>query len=80
MLDLMKSLLSTWMFILPTAFLYLWLRHRINTRGANPRNLPLPPGPKPRPIIGNALDMPREYEWLTYSEWAKQFGGSSCQV
>lgn len=37
-------------------------------------NLPLPPGPKPLPILGNILDMPRKNEWETISEWGKQYG------
>jgi hypothetical protein len=34
---------------------------------------PTPPGPKGRawPIFGNLFDMPREYEWRTYSEWCR---------
>jgi hypothetical protein len=35
---------------------------------------PLPPGPKGTFILGNALQMPKENNWLTYSEWAKQWG------
>ncbi|ESK84364.1 cytochrome p450 [Moniliophthora roreri MCA 2997] len=35
---------------------------------------PLPPGPKPLPIIGNALDMPKDYPWRTFAEWCKQYG------
>ncbi|KIJ36849.1 hypothetical protein M422DRAFT_178873, partial [Sphaerobolus stellatus SS14] len=34
----------------------------------------LPPGPSPKPIIGNALDMPKYFEWETYAKYAKQYG------
>ncbi|KAL0953639.1 hypothetical protein HGRIS_004844 [Hohenbuehelia grisea] len=34
----------------------------------------LPPGPKPLPLIGNILDMPREKEWFTFAEWAMEWG------
>lgn len=37
--------------------------------------LPLPPGPKGLPVIGNLLDMPTEFEWKTYHEWSKKLGG-----
>ncbi|KAF9022861.1 cytochrome P450 [Hymenopellis radicata] len=35
--------------------------------------LPLPPGPKRLPIIGNLLNRPSHNVWLTYSKWAKQY-------
>lgn len=35
---------------------------------------PLPPGPRALPIIGNLLDMPKDHEWVKFSEWAKQYG------
>ena len=38
--------------------------------------LPLPPGPKPWPIIGNALDMPTIKPWEQYREWCKTYSGS----
>ncbi|KIJ51980.1 hypothetical protein M422DRAFT_243553 [Sphaerobolus stellatus SS14] len=36
--------------------------------------LRLPPGPKPKPIIGNLLDLPKDHEWVTHAKWAKQYG------
>ncbi|KAJ3547606.1 hypothetical protein NM688_g5385 [Phlebia brevispora] len=36
--------------------------------------LPLPPGPKGLPIIGNLLDMPRRKEHLTFAKWRKTYG------
>ncbi|KAF4580763.1 hypothetical protein EYR38_003049 [Pleurotus pulmonarius] len=35
-------------------------------------HLPLPPGPKKWPLIGNLLDAPSEFQWIKYHEWSKQ--------
>jgi len=35
---------------------------------------PLPPGPKPLPIIENLLDVPKLSAWLQYQKWAAQYG------
>ncbi|KAJ6562200.1 cytochrome P450 [Mycena capillaripes] len=35
---------------------------------------PLPPGPSGLPIIGNALHLPLERQWLTFTDWAKTYG------
>lgn len=40
----------------------------------NTNKLPYPPGPKGIPFLGNALDLPREKEWETYSDWARKYG------
>ncbi|KAJ7935552.1 cytochrome P450 [Mycena leptocephala] len=37
-------------------------------------NLPFPPGPPPRPVIGNALELPTKLAWLTYKEWGVKYG------
>ncbi|KAJ3885059.1 cytochrome P450 [Lentinula edodes] len=35
--------------------------------------LPLPPGPKKLPLLGNSLDMPSAFQWITFSKWAEQY-------
>ena len=43
-------------------------------RNANPNSLPLPPGPKGYPLIGNLFDIPIHKPWLVYDEWCKTYG------
>ncbi|KZT66840.1 cytochrome P450 [Daedalea quercina L-15889] len=40
----------------------------------NSKRLPIPPGPGGLPLLGNALQIPKECSWLTFTEWAKTFG------
>ena len=37
---------------------------------------PLPPGPKPYPIIGNLLDIAVGRAWLKYSSFKEKYGMS----
>ena len=41
---------------------------------SNLRGLPLPPGPKGYPLIGNLFDFPIANSWLVYEEWCKTYG------
>ena len=43
-------------------------------RNGNPNGLPLPPGPKGYPLIGNLFDMPVDKPWVVYDEWRKTYG------
>ncbi|CCL99947.1 uncharacterized protein FIBRA_01972 [Fibroporia radiculosa] len=33
-----------------------------------------PPGPKPIPILGNAHQLPPEYQWRAFAQWAEIYG------
>ncbi|KAJ3555828.1 hypothetical protein NM688_g2361 [Phlebia brevispora] len=50
--------------------LALLLANRLQAR----RSLPLPPGPRRLPLIGNYLDLPTVKPWLVYNKWARQYG------
>lgn len=38
--------------------------------------LPYPPGPPPKPFIGNALDVPSDIPWIKYLEWSKRLNST----
>ena len=62
------QILATLFFSCMLLFVGLYLKRR------NPNGLPLPPGPKGYPIIGNLLDLPINHQWLVYDEWKKTYG------
>ena len=53
------------------------LRQLKKGRDGNPNGLPLPPGPKGYPLIGNLFDMPADKPWVVYDEWSKTYGKTS---
>lgn len=59
--------------ILISAFIY-WLRPR-----ARPKR-PLPPGPRKLPLLGNLLDVPAKEQWLTFTNWGKDYDSDVIHV
>ena len=40
----------------------------------NASRIPTPPGPRGIPVLGNALQIPNHYTWLTFAHWARKYG------
>lgn len=53
------------------SFFFVLLAFRDHRRR---RGLPYPPGPRPLPVIGNLMVIPKEFSWLTYTRWSKVHG------
>ncbi|KAN0109867.1 cytochrome P450 [Russula decolorans] len=67
----MHSLLINAIDCLATSlFIYLLFVFRDRRRRGG---LPYPPGPPPRPIIGNILDIPKDTPWITYVDMSKKY-------
>ncbi|PPQ81933.1 hypothetical protein CVT25_013781 [Psilocybe cyanescens] len=63
------------------ALFALWaFKKLVDLLGSGARQAPYPPGPKPRPIIGNMLDFPTEEASRTYTEWGRQFNSPILHV
>ncbi|TBU24926.1 cytochrome P450, partial [Dichomitus squalens] len=37
------------------------------------RRRSLPPGPKGIPVLGNVFDIPKEFEWIAYDRWSREY-------
>jgi hypothetical protein len=48
----------------------IWVIHAHRRHGG----LPYPPGPRPLPILGNLLDVPKDFSWLAYTRLSKTYG------
>ncbi|KAJ7230253.1 cytochrome P450 [Mycena pura] len=57
-----------WNFVALAVLVYCALRWKRNRT-----RLPLPPGPKKLPLVGNLFDMPPDRQWESYHRWSQEF-------
>lgn len=61
--------------LLCSTFLTIVLKKYFSVDAAsNFQGLPLPPGPKQWPIIGNLFDAPQSKPWITFRLWGRTYG------
>ena len=73
----MISLLETHPYYTLVALIFgsiILIYRELKNGQANPKGLPLPPGPKGYPLLGNLFDMPVDRAWLVYNDWYKTYG------
>ncbi|TEB29677.1 O-methylsterigmatocystin oxidoreductase [Coprinellus micaceus] len=61
--------------LLATGIGIAWILNRIiASRRRNPRRLPLPPGPRGWPIVGNSYQIPKTRPWEAYHSFCQEYG------
>ncbi|KAF5336587.1 hypothetical protein D9611_006633 [Ephemerocybe angulata] len=54
---------------------FVWaVKNYAESKKRNPRGLPLPPGPRGLPVLGNMFQLPQSEQWKAYEELSKQYG------
>lgn len=69
MVELSTTVVTTFVLFATTSIACYFLG-----RGSRCRRLPYPPGPRPLPLLGNLLDMPKHRDYETYAKWGKTYG------
>jgi hypothetical protein len=73
-LIMLGSFLACFLVLIAGRLSWQYVTSRLRRRG-----VPLPPGPRGLPLVGNVLDFPQKEEWLGYDALTKQYGALSFE-
>ncbi len=73
----MSALLTV---LLPLVLLSFTLLKFLKTVRDGKKNGPYAPGPKPKPLIGNMLDMPSKDAAQVFIQWGKKYQSMFCRT
>ncbi|KAJ7181541.1 cytochrome P450 [Mycena crocata] len=69
MLILQSATAADWVTLAAIIFLF----YGIYKTAASRSKLPLPPGPRKLPIVGNFFDLPPTFQWERFMQWSRQY-------
>lgn len=64
----------------PLVLFFLFSAIVLALRFLRRRRVPLPPGPKGLPVVGNILDLPNKDEYRVYADWSRRYGKSTREL
>lgn len=79
--SLQRPIMTAFFFLLSLVipFLFVVILSKLNQLVTTGRNGPYPPGPKPKPFIGNMLDFPTTRPAEEYGEWRKKYNSTELK-
>lgn len=61
-----------------TSVVIAYLVYRYLRKDDSHSRMPRPPGPTPKPLVGNTFDVPLKNHHLEYAKWGRLYQSAAC--